>query len=81
MARYICLRKVDTRTKQAGKVFLPGMIHEGDVPMCGKGTDLTKPSSYMSKKGPVEVSPIFELIPEPKTKPKKKKAAKGKADK
>ena len=77
MAKYKCLRKIDMRTKRTGKVFLPGMIYEGDVPMCGKGTDLTKPSSYMTKKGPVEVGPIFELIKEPK----KKKATKGKAGK
>ena len=79
MARYRCLRQLDMRTKRLGKLFMPGMIHVGDVPRCGKGTDLTKPSHYMSKKGKVEVSPIFELIPEPK--PKKKKAQKGKAGK
>ena len=84
MAKYMCLRAVDFDggTKNSGMKFVPGMIHIGDEPKCGKGTSLCKPETYGTKRGKVEVGPAFELVKEPKkVEPKKKKATKGKVGK
>ena len=81
MAKYVCLRTVDFDggIKNSGKKFVPGMIHVGDEPKCGKGVSLLKSEDYRNRKGKmVAVGPAFELIPEPKKKTKKKKASKGK---
>lgn len=71
MARYRCLRTVDFDggRKNSGKKFVPGMVHVGDEPKCGKGTSLLEAKSYYNKKGKkVEIPPAFELIAEPKPK-------------